>query len=98
MRLHVNYACAIGTSPNLDPLCVAQNGIILELRRTAASQNRHSCQFADKQDETAMLFAPFRCTHEPPLSTLSAHAEPISQGCCWIWHHEAESLMTYMHH
>jgi len=51
MRLHVNCACAIGTSPNLDLLCVAQNGIVLELCRTAASQNCHSCQFADKQVE-----------------------------------------------
>jgi len=29
-------------------LFVAQNGVVLELRRTAASQNRNSCQFADK--------------------------------------------------
>ena len=51
MRLHVNCACAIGTSLNLDLLCVAENGIVLELFRTAASQNCHSCQFADKQGE-----------------------------------------------
>ena len=51
MRLQVNCACAIGTSLNLDPLCVAENGVVLELRRTAASQNCHSCQFADKRDE-----------------------------------------------
>jgi len=51
MRLHVNCTCAIGTSLNLDLLCVAQNGIVLELRRTAASQNCHSRQFADKRAE-----------------------------------------------
>ena len=28
-----------------------QNGVVLELYRTAASQNCHSCQFADKQAE-----------------------------------------------
>jgi len=33
------------------PVCVAQNGVVLELRRTAASQNFHSCQFADKRAE-----------------------------------------------
>ena len=47
MRLHVNCACGIGTSLNLDLLCVAENGVVLELCRTAASQNCHSCQFAD---------------------------------------------------
>jgi len=31
--------------------CVAQNGVVVELRKTTASQNCHSCQFADKQDE-----------------------------------------------
>jgi len=36
---------------NLDLLCAAQNGVVLELRKTAASQNCHSCQFADKQAE-----------------------------------------------
>ena len=51
MRLYVNYACAIGTRLNLDLLCVAQNGIVLELRRTTANQNRRSCEFADKRDE-----------------------------------------------
>ena len=51
MRLHVNSACAIGTGLNLDLLCVAENGVVLELRRTAASQNCHSCQFADKRGE-----------------------------------------------
>ena len=38
MRLHVNCACATGTSLNLDLLCVAENGVVLELRRTVASQ------------------------------------------------------------
>ena len=33
-----NCAYAIGTSLNLDLLCVAQNGVVLALRRTAASQ------------------------------------------------------------
>jgi len=51
MRLHVNCACAIGTSLNLNLLRVAQNGIVLELRKTAASQNCHSCQLADKRAE-----------------------------------------------
>ena len=51
MRLHVNYTCAIGTRLNLDLLCVAQNGVVLELRRIAASQNCHSCQFANKRAE-----------------------------------------------
>jgi len=51
MRLHVNCACTIGTSLNLNLLCVAQNGVVLELRRTAASQKCHSCQFADKRAE-----------------------------------------------
>ena len=34
--------------------------------------------------------------HPPtsPSPALSAHAEPKSQGHCWKWHHEAESLMT----
>jgi len=33
--------------------------------------------------------------HPPtsPCPTLSAHAEPKSQGHCRKWHHEAESLM-----
>ena len=31
------------TGLNLDLLCVAQNGVVLELRRIAASQNCHSC-------------------------------------------------------
>jgi len=48
MHLHVNYACAIGTRLNLDLLCVAQKGVVLELR-IAASQNCHSCQFVNKQ-------------------------------------------------
>ena len=48
MQLHVNCACAMGTSLNLDLLCVAENGIVLELCRTAAS---HSCRFADKRGE-----------------------------------------------
>ena len=51
MRLHVNCACAIGTRLNLDLLCVAQNGVVLELRRIAANQNCHSRQFANKQAE-----------------------------------------------
>jgi len=51
MRLHVNCACATGTRLNLDLLCVAQNGIVLEIPRIAASQNCHSCQFAEKQAE-----------------------------------------------
>jgi len=51
MRLHVNYACAIGTRLNLDLLCAAQNDVMLELRRIAASQNCHSCQFANKRAE-----------------------------------------------
>ena len=51
MRLHVNYACAIGTRLNLDLLCVAQNGVVLELRRITARQNCHSCQFANKWAE-----------------------------------------------
>ena len=51
MRLHVNYACAIGTRLNLELLCVAQNGVVLELRRIAASQSCHSCQFANKRAE-----------------------------------------------
>jgi len=29
MRLHVNCACAIGTSLNLDLLCAAQIGVVL---------------------------------------------------------------------
>ena len=40
-------------------LCVAEDGVVLELRRIAAliaaliaaSQNCHSCQFADKRGE-----------------------------------------------
>ena len=51
MRLHVNYACAIGTRLNLDLLCVAQNGVVLELHRITASENCHSCQFANKRAE-----------------------------------------------
>ena len=51
MRLHVNCACAIGTRLNLDLSCVAQNGVVLELRRITASQNRRSCEFADKRAE-----------------------------------------------
>jgi len=49
--LHVNCACAIGTRLNLNLLCVAQNGIVLELRRIKASQNCNSCQFANKRAE-----------------------------------------------
>jgi len=45
------FACAIGTRLNLDLLCVAQNGIVLELRRIEASQNCHFCQFANKRAE-----------------------------------------------
>jgi len=47
----VNCPCAIGTRLNLNLLFVAQNGVVLQLRGTAASQNRHSCQFADKWTE-----------------------------------------------
>ena len=36
---------------NLNLLFVAQNGVVLECCRTAASQNRHSYQFADKWAE-----------------------------------------------
>ena len=50
MRLHVNCACAIGTHLNLDLLCV-ESGVVLEIRRIAASQNCHSCQFANKLAE-----------------------------------------------
>ena len=41
----------MGTRLNLDHLFVAQNGVMLQLRGTAASQNRHSCQFTDKRAE-----------------------------------------------
>jgi len=51
MQLHVNCTCAIDTSLNLDLLCVAQNGVVLELCITTASQNCYSCQFADKWGE-----------------------------------------------
>ena len=51
MRLHVNYACAIGARLNLDLLCVAQNGVVLELCRITASQNCRSCQYANKRAE-----------------------------------------------
>ena len=51
MRLHVNCTCATGTCLTLDLLCVAQNGIVLEIRRIAASQNCHSYQFANQQAE-----------------------------------------------
>jgi len=51
MHLHVNCACVIGTRLNLDLLFVAQNGIVIELHRTTASQNCHSCQLADKRAE-----------------------------------------------
>jgi len=51
MCLHVNCVCAIGIRLNLDLLRVAQNGIVLELCRTAPSQNCHSCQLADKRAE-----------------------------------------------
>jgi len=43
--------CAIGTRLNLDLLYVAQNGVMLELHRTEASQNCHNYQFADKRAE-----------------------------------------------
>jgi len=36
MCLRVNCACAIGTYLNLNLLCVAQNGVVLELHRTTA--------------------------------------------------------------
>ena len=36
---------------NLDLLFVAQNGVMLQLCETAASQNHHSCHFADKGAE-----------------------------------------------
>jgi len=48
MHLYVNCACA-STHLNLDLLFADQNGIVLEYRRTAASQNCHSCQFADER-------------------------------------------------
>jgi len=51
VHLHVNCTCTIGTRLNLDPLYVAQNGVVLELCRTVVSQNCHSRQFADKQAE-----------------------------------------------
>jgi len=31
--------------------------------------------FLQPSSDTTMLFAPFRCTHPPPLPTLSAHAK-----------------------
>jgi len=59
------------------------------------------------------MTSPIVCAHEivffswshghavfaPPLSILSAHTEPVSQGHCWKWHaialtHMAESFMT----
>ena len=45
-------------SLNVNVQNVAQNGVVLELRRTAASQNCHSCQFAVKGATTtkAMSF------------------------------------------
>jgi len=48
MHLHLNCACPVGIRLNLNPLFAAQNGIVLELCRTTACQNHHSCQFADK--------------------------------------------------
>ena len=42
MRLHVNYACAIGTRLNLDLLFVAQDGGVVLGLGTTASLNRHS--------------------------------------------------------
>jgi len=48
MHLHVNCACAKSTRLNFDLL---KNGVVLELHKTTASQNCHSCQFADKRAE-----------------------------------------------
>ena len=45
------YACELhmqnSTHLNLDLLFIAQNVVMLEHRKTAVSQNHHSCQFAD---------------------------------------------------
>jgi len=49
---HWNLATLTGL--NLDTIGKsepAQNGVVLELRRTAASRNCHFCQFADKWAE-----------------------------------------------
>ena len=44
--------------------------------------------------DTAMLFAPCRCTHPPPSVTYPFCSHRISRKKhCMKWHHEAESLM-----
>jgi len=55
MRLDVNCACAISTHLNLDLLCVAQNGIVLEpqLAKTATLAGLHKWAekgYYDKSD------------------------------------------------
>ena len=50
MHLHVNCACTIDTCLNQTFVCCS-NGVVLQLRRTTASQNRYSGQFTDKQAE-----------------------------------------------
>jgi len=46
--LHVNCVCTIGTCLKLN-LWFSVSNVMLELGRTAASQNHHSCRFADKR-------------------------------------------------
>jgi len=52
--------------------------------------------FVQASPHTAMLLAPFRCTHPPPPVSpfLLRHAEYKSPGHCRKWYNEAECLTT----
>ena len=50
MHLHVNCARAIGTNLNLDLLCAAQSGIVLNFAEPQLTKTA-SCQFANKWAE-----------------------------------------------
>jgi len=49
--------------------------------------------FLQPSPDTAMLFLPFRWTHQPPRVT-SFLPKIISEEQCWKWHHKAASRVT----
>ena len=86
---------------NLDLLCVAQNGIALELRRTTASQNCHSCQFQTNglkgaTTAKAMSFCASECKGDEVgivISLLGMHAFIKRECLCTLYGCSSLQLM-----
>ena len=54
------------------------------------------CQCQQTSPDAAMPFAPIRCTYPPPLSHPFCWSRTTSKRHCQKWHHEAETLITFI--